>query len=77
MNCTDHRAEVSSIDNAGALIISVVSQARQATSIRFAFIDTFQSMIQFIPILLALILSLGFATLKQFVQATKCRMLIT
>lgn len=42
MNCTDHRAEVSSIDNAGASIsklISIGSQARQATSIRFAIIE--------------------------------------
>lgn len=36
MNCTDHKAEVSSIDNAGASIISVGSQA---TSIQFAIIE--------------------------------------
>lgn len=42
MNCTDHRAEVSSIDNAGSIdiyLISVGSQARQATSIRFAITE--------------------------------------
>lgn len=55
MSCTDHRADVSSIDNAGALIISVGSQARQATSIRFAIIehilehDSGSDLVSFIP----------------------------
>lgn len=73
MNCTDHRAEVSSIDNAGASIISVGSQARQATSIRFAIIEHIleHDSGHVYPIFLALILSLDMAKLKQFAKATQ------